>query len=152
GHLLNAFKQRRGAAHAGTFWSGCGAVRAAAFRQVGGYDEWQRPAGWIEDADFTCRLRGSGYGVRVRTDIPAAHDRRWTLGDVLTEFFWRRPLTGAWCLPRDQQRVGGTGPARADRTIGAILVAAALLVLTPFDAAPFIAAVMAGGAAAAALL
>lgn len=66
-----------------TFWAGCGAVRAAAFREVGGFDGglYGRPS--IEDIDLGYRLTRAGYAVRLCHHIQVTHLKRWTAGSLL---------------------------------------------------------------------
>lgn len=61
-----------------TFWAGLGAVRAAAFRAVGGYDErFDHPC--IEDIEIGYRLTASGAIIAVDPQIRGTHLKRWTL-------------------------------------------------------------------------
>lgn len=63
---------------ASTFWAGLGAVRAAAFRAVGGYDErFDRPC--IEDIEIGYRLTAQGAVIAVDPRIQGTHLKRWTL-------------------------------------------------------------------------
>jgi glycosyltransferase involved in cell wall biosynthesis len=61
-----------------TFWAGLGAVRADAFRAVGGFDErFDRPC--VEDIELGYRLTAAGYAIAVETTIQGTHLKRWTL-------------------------------------------------------------------------
>lgn len=61
-----------------TFWAGLGAVRADAFRAVGGFDEsFRRPC--VEDIELGYRLTGAGYRIVVEPAIEGKHLKRWTL-------------------------------------------------------------------------
>ncbi len=60
-----------------TFWAGLGAVRADAFRAVGGYDErFRRPS--VEDIDLGYRLHASGATITVDPGLNGKHLKRWT--------------------------------------------------------------------------
>lgn len=66
-----------------TFWAGCGAVRAAAFRAVGGFDGdlFGRPS--IEDIELGYRMSRAGYAMRLCHHIQVTHLKRWTAGSLL---------------------------------------------------------------------
>jgi glycosyltransferase involved in cell wall biosynthesis len=75
---------------ASTFWAGLGAVRKAAFQDVGGFDagRYARPS--IEDIELGYRLRERGGRIRLRKDMQGTHLKRWTLRSmVLTDVFKR---------------------------------------------------------------
>jgi GT2 family glycosyltransferase len=77
-NLSHACVHEMGHREAGTFWAGLGAVRAAAFRQVGGFDErFTRPS--VEDIDLGYRLRAAGHRVRLDPNFRGEHLKRWTL-------------------------------------------------------------------------
>src|SRR5262249_50067799 len=62
-NLLHHYVHQSGAAEASTFWAGCGAIRRAAFEEVGGFDEarYRRPS--IEDIELGYRLRRAGHRI-----------------------------------------------------------------------------------------
>jgi GT2 family glycosyltransferase len=66
-----------------TFWAGCGAVRAAVFRKVGGFDGglYGRPS--IEDIELGYRMTWAGHTVRLCHGIQVTHLKRWTAGSLL---------------------------------------------------------------------
>jgi GT2 family glycosyltransferase len=70
-----------------TFWSGCGAVRADAFRAVGGFDADRYPRAMVEDVDLGLRLGDRGYVIHVHPEIQVRHLKRWTLGSL-----WRADI------------------------------------------------------------
>lgn len=77
-NLSHAFIHRRSRPEATTFWAGLGAVRARAFRRVGGFDErFRRPS--VEDIDLGYRLTAAGFRVRLDPAIQGTHLKRWTL-------------------------------------------------------------------------
>jgi GT2 family glycosyltransferase len=81
-NLLHHYVHQRGAAEAFTFWAGCGAVRRAAFAQVGGFDEraWRRA---IEDIELGYRLRAAGHRIVLDPTLLCTHVKRWTLRSML---------------------------------------------------------------------
>jgi hypothetical protein len=63
--------------HARTFWAGLGAVKADAFRGVGGYDErFRRPS--VEDIDLGYRLNAAGSTIQIDPGLNGKHLKRWT--------------------------------------------------------------------------
>ena len=70
------------AREARTFWAGLGAVRADAFRSVGGFDEsFTRPC--VEDIELGYRLTAAGHQILVEPAIQGKHLKRWTFLSVL---------------------------------------------------------------------
>jgi glycosyltransferase involved in cell wall biosynthesis len=66
-----------------TFFVGCGAVRAAAFRAVGGFDAERYPRASIEDVELGVRLRQRGYAIVIEPELQARHLKTWHFGDVV---------------------------------------------------------------------
>ena len=105
-NLLHCFTHRAGHRDAGTFWSGCGAVRREVFLRCGGLDErYGRPA--IEDIEFGSRLKSAGGRILLDPAIQVQHLKRWTLaGMIKTDIFdrgipWTRLILRAGRMPDD---------------------------------------------------
>jgi len=125
-NLVHHYYHQRASNEARTFWSGCGAVRRAAFLAVGGFDveRYQYPS--IEDIELGHRLIKAGGRVRLQRDVQCTHLKVWRFGNLLhTEIFrraipWSRLILSAGeGIPNDLN-VGVAEQARA-------LVAATLL-------------------------
>ena len=85
-NLLHHYVHQHGAREAGTFWSGCGAIRRAVFWATRGFDEtWTS----MEDVELGARLRQAGLRIRLCPEIQAAHLKRWTLASL-----WRTDIFG----------------------------------------------------------
>lgn len=84
-NLAHSYVHQTGAREAATFWAGLGAVRAGAFRTVGGFDErFRRPS--VEDIELGYRLTRAGYRVRLTPEFRGAHYKRWTLaGSIMID-------------------------------------------------------------------
>lgn len=105
-NLAHHFVHQRSREEASTFWAGCGAVRAAVFRSLGGFDEtYRRPS--IEDVELGCRMRAAGHRIRLIHAAQVTHLKRWTLmswlaSDVRDRAMpWARLLRSGTPLPVD---------------------------------------------------
>jgi GT2 family glycosyltransferase len=105
-NLAHHFVHQRSDAEASTFWAGCGAVRTAVFREVGGFDAaYGRPS--IEDVELGCRIRAAGHRIRLVREAQVTHLKRWTLGSWLASDVrdraipWTRLMRSGAPLPRD---------------------------------------------------
>ncbi len=95
---------------AGTFWAGLGAIRAEAFRAIGGFDAaYGVPC--IEDIELGVRLRDAGRKIRLIKSLQGCHLKRWTPVGMLKTDLWQRGVP--WmCL------ILARGKARTDLNIG----------------------------------
>ncbi|MFC1680791.1 glycosyltransferase family 2 protein [Pseudomonadota bacterium] len=91
---------------ASTFWAGCGAVRNAVFRSVGGFDEtYGQPS--IEDIELGSRMKNQGYRIVLCPDLQVKHLKYLTLGELIrTDIFcraipWSRLLIRQGRLPNE---------------------------------------------------
>jgi glycosyltransferase involved in cell wall biosynthesis len=107
-NLLHHHVHQRDAGEAETFWAGCGAVRASAFRAVGMFDEWHYHRPQIEDIELGRRLRLHGHRILLRPEIQGTHLKRWTLRDIMSTDFRHRGVP--WTRLLLQERP--TGAAR----------------------------------------
>jgi hypothetical protein len=90
-NLSHAYVHEGGGTQAATFWAGLGAVRADAFRSVGGCDErFPRPS--IEDIELGHRLVAAGYSLRLDVRFRGQHLKRWTLGSSIVTDIWARGI------------------------------------------------------------
>jgi len=79
---------------AGSFWSGCGAIRTAAFLDVGGFDErFGTPC--VEDIELGMRIASNGGKILLDPTLRCKHLKEWTLRSmVVTDIFCRaKPWT-----------------------------------------------------------
>ena len=77
-NLSHACVHEKGNPEANTFWAGLGAVRASAFRHVGGFDE-RLPRPTVEDIELGYRLRRAGYRLRLDPRFRGKHLKKWTV-------------------------------------------------------------------------
>lgn len=67
---------------AGTFWAGCGAVRAAYFHDIDGFDEGFRCPS-VEDIELGMRLEAGGGRIVLDPLLQGKHHKRWTLRSMV---------------------------------------------------------------------
>jgi cellulose synthase/poly-beta-1,6-N-acetylglucosamine synthase-like glycosyltransferase len=89
---------------AGTFWSGCGAMRTTAFLDVGGFDEkYAYPS--VEDIELGMRVAANGGKILLAPDVRCKHLKHWTLASmVVTDIVhratpWTRLIMNSRELP-----------------------------------------------------
>ncbi len=100
-NLLHHYVHQRGnfvddARPAHTFWTGCGMIRRADFREFGGFDPrlYARPS--IEDIELGYRLTRAGRRIILARDVLATHMKRWSLFDMVRTDVFRRGVP--WML------------------------------------------------------
>jgi hypothetical protein len=105
-NLLHHFVHQTSLEQSASFWAGFGAIRTAAFRSIGGFDErYRRPS--IEDIELGGRLAAAGHRIRLDKQLTARHAKRWTLaGLVVTDirdraYPWTRLVLQQGTIPVD---------------------------------------------------
>lgn len=144
-NLLHRHVHIAGAGPAVTFWTGCGAVRRAAFEAVGGFDE---TIAMMEDVDLGLRLAAAGHRIEIDPALQGKHLKAWSLlGMARTDLLhraipWARLLTGpaAQGLPRTLN-IDARGRTSV-LSVGASLLGLPLLVVAPAAGAVWIAAAL----------
>lgn len=90
-NLLHHFVHQRAREAASTFWAGCGAIRRAAFDDVGGFNErYSQPS--IEDIELGGRLVRAGHAIRLVRSLQVKHLKGWRLREMLATDLWRRAV------------------------------------------------------------
>jgi hypothetical protein len=155
-NLRHHFIHQRARREPSTFWTGCGAVRRAAFVDASGFDADRYPTPQIEDIELGLRLRRAGARLRLDPDLQVTHLKRWTLGSVLrTDLFaralpWSRLILERGELPSDlnlrpSQRVAAVlaGPALVALVVLPALAVSGLWIVAALAVALLIASVLA---------
>ena len=126
-NLLHHFVHQTGREQASTFWSGCGAIRAEAFHQLGGFDE-SYPEPSIEDIELGSRLLQAGHTIRLAKKLQVKHLKRWRFGNMITTDLWRRAVPWTELMLADGQLVNDLNVKSQDRAsvVLAFLALAAL--------------------------
>jgi glycosyltransferase involved in cell wall biosynthesis len=88
-NLMHCFHHQHARAAAGTFWSGCGAIRRDVFLAYSGFDpQYRRPA--IEDIELGYRLVRDNRKILLDRAVQVKHLKHWTFWNVLkTDIFYR---------------------------------------------------------------
>ena len=98
-NLSHACIHEMGNPEASTFWAGLGAMRAEAFRKVGGFDErFDRPA--AEDIDLGYRVKIAGYRLRLDPRFRGKHLKRWTVWNSIVTDITARGIPWTQLLHR----------------------------------------------------
>jgi hypothetical protein len=79
-----------------TFWTGCGTIRRAVFREFGGFDPRLYPRPAIEDIELGYRLTRAGHRIVLARDVLVTHLKRWTLAEMVRTDIFRRGVP--WML------------------------------------------------------
>lgn len=124
-NLQHHFTHQNANPEAGTFWSGCGAIRADRFRALGGFSpDFSRPC--IEDIDLGYRLREAGGRIRLDGAMQVTHWKRYDgVSLARSDLFdraipWTALMLRRRVLRNDLNTTGG-GAASVLLTAGAAL-------------------------------
>jgi len=94
-NLMHHFVHQCGTKEAATFWCGCGAVRRAVYRELGGLSEsFPRPS--IEDIEFGTRAHEAGHTIHLLPEIQVKHLKPWTLSSMVRTDIFNRAIP--WTL------------------------------------------------------
>lgn len=117
-----------------TFWAGCGAVRGAAFRGIGGFDADRFPYPSIEDIELGYRLSAAGDEIALDPNIQGTHLKRWSLLGVIHTDIARRALPwGRLLVRRDaisERELNVSGLERLRALVAGLFFAVCVLALT----------------------
>jgi glycosyltransferase involved in cell wall biosynthesis len=89
-NLAHHFYHHKARREASSFWSGCGAIRAHAFREQGGFDVvmFTRPS--VEDIELGYRLKAAGGRLLLLNNLLCKHLKEWRFVNLIhTEIFCR---------------------------------------------------------------
>ncbi|MFN5163443.1 MAG: glycosyltransferase family 2 protein [Cyanobacteriota bacterium] len=86
---------------AGTFWTGCGAVRRDRFLALGGFDP--NCEGGCEDIELGIRLTQAGDRILLDPTILGTHHKRWTLRSMVLTDIRLRALPWSRLLKKNRQ-------------------------------------------------
>ena len=97
-NLVHRYYHQRGREESDTFWSGCGAIRASVYRDLGGFDgaRYGRPS--IEDIEFGFRMRQAGWSIRLAHGLLCTHLKHWTLQEVVRTDIYQRAVPWSYLI------------------------------------------------------
>src|SRR5215211_3378998 len=102
-NLLHHYVHQQKSGEVDSFWAGCGAVRRAAFLEVGMFDAVRYATPQIEDIELGYRMRDQGYRIVLDPQIQGTHLKRWTFGGMVNANLHHRGLPyGRLLLERGQ--------------------------------------------------
>lgn len=126
-NLLHHYTHQRGSPDAQTFWAGCGAIRRAAFEQVGGFDEnYRLPS--VEDIELGYRLRQAGHRIRLVPEWQVKHLKKWRLRDLIVTDIGRRAIPWTKLLRREKRLDNDLNIDHSSR-LSAVLVCLGMVLL-----------------------
>ena len=132
-NLLHHHTHVAHAGRAGTFWSGCGAIRAASFLDLGGFDEEYRYPS-VEDIELGMRIVAAGGQIDLDPSLRCKHAKTWSLGSMIyTDIVhrarpWTHLIAASHSLP-DALNIDWRGRASGVCAVGMLVALAAGLVL-----------------------
>lgn len=90
-NVVHHYTHQTSREEAASFWTGCGAIKKAAFLAIGGFDEGYGGA-TIEDIELGTRLYSKGGKIRLFRDIQATHHKRYTLTSLVMSDVFNRAI------------------------------------------------------------
>lgn len=128
-NLLHRYHHQDSRSEVRTFWAGCGAVRAEAFRKVAGFDveTYRKPS--IEDIELGYRISNAGGRILVEPALLGKHLKVWTIRNAIHTDIFRRALPWARLMITREKLDDNLNTGRAERARA--LVALFLLVSLP---------------------
>jgi GT2 family glycosyltransferase len=128
-NLLHHHVHQQGAGPASTFWAGLGAVRADAFRAVGGFDAERYLLPSVEDIELGTRLVADGGRIVLDPLLQGTHLKRWTLTDMVRTDLWQRGVPWIELMLRDGSGSSALNLGWRHRASAGAAVVSALAVL-----------------------
>ncbi len=117
-NLLHHYTHVQTAGEVGTFWAGCGAVRASAFRAVGGFDENRYPRPQIEDIELGYRMRKQGT-ILLDPSIQGKHLKSWSVLKMMRTDFSDRAVPWTRLLLANRNDKAASNPSLGLRALAA---------------------------------
>lgn len=124
-NLQHHYVHRSNTGRATTFWTGCGAVRRAAFDAVGGFDS---TIDYMEDINLGHRLTQAGFCVLLADDILCTHLKHYTLVSLVRSDLFGRAVPWTRLLLSQRGSFGTLNTSQRDRA-GVLATGVLLLAL-----------------------
>jgi glycosyltransferase involved in cell wall biosynthesis len=134
-NLLHHFVHQNADTEAGTFWSGCGAIRRRVFEEIRGFDQERFRRSSIEDIELGYRLRRAGYRIRLDKALQGTHLKRWTFRSLLWTDVMGRAVPWSRLILERRQLIDDLNLRREQRWSAALVALSAIgLLLVPWRA------------------
>jgi hypothetical protein len=82
-NLLHHHVHQSAAGEVSSFWAGLGAIRAAEFRRLAGFDQDRYDLPSIEDVELGVRLAAEGGRIRLDPGLQGTHLKRWDAASMV---------------------------------------------------------------------
>jgi glycosyltransferase involved in cell wall biosynthesis len=121
-NLLHHYAHLQNAGEVPTFWAGCGAVRATAFRDAGGFDPVLYTKPQIEDIELGYRLSRNGR-ILLDPAIQATHYKKWRFWPMMRTDFSDRAVPWVRLLLEQRREKREAAPSLGPKAIHRTAVA-----------------------------
>ena len=115
-NLLHHFAHNESAGKVGTFWAGCGAVKAEAFLAAGKFDDVRYARPQIEDIDLGYKLSRLG-GILLDPSVKGTHFKRWRFLPMLRTDLLDRGIPWVRLLLSTSPAAGAANPSLGRRAV-----------------------------------
>jgi glycosyltransferase involved in cell wall biosynthesis len=131
-NLQHHFVHQNSRREASTFWAGLGAVRADAFRSLGGFDCIQFAVPSIEDIELGARLSKAGHRILLDRTIQGKHLKRWNAVSLLRTDIFCRAVPWSKLILTSQGLINDMNLKTNDRACAALVAVMILLIPVSF--------------------
>ena len=119
-NLTHRFYHQGGAREASTFWAGCGALDAAFFREVGGFDVDTYKVPSIEDIELGYRIKDAGGRIVLEPELLGKHLKVWKPGNSIFTDIFRRALPWSRLMIASGPILDDLNTSKAERVKAAV--------------------------------
>jgi glycosyltransferase involved in cell wall biosynthesis len=121
-NLFHRFVHQTARRQAGTYWTGCGAIRRDVFIKMGGFDtSFKRPS--IEDIELGVRMVRAGHKIVLCPKMQVQHRKRWTLAGLVRTDLMDRAIPWTQVILKSQRMPDDLNLKQSQR-ISAVLACA----------------------------
>lgn len=137
-NLFHHFVHQSAGPTVSSFWSGCGLVRSAVFREVGGFDSsyWSQPS--VEDIHLGYLLGRRGHQIHMLKELQVKHRKRWTFLNLVRTDVLHRAVPWTAMLLHNRGRGGSELNLGWEARASVVSVYLALLVAAAAIAYPLV--------------
>ncbi|HKG23287.1 MAG TPA: histidinol-phosphate transaminase [Blastocatellia bacterium] len=135
-NLLHHYVHHRSRGRVASFFTACGAIRRAAFDEMGGFIETHRNCA-LEDVELGMRLYKHGKSVELLPELQVSHLKRYSILGLVRADLWQRAVPYTVHMLRHRVFPNELSVSSADRA-SVVLVYLSLLLssISPLAASP----------------